>query len=191
MSATDSDNSIDWLASDNEDDESERESDCAGKRSQTEAPPSHLGPSESSSCRSSKVKEGESNWSEGSEASSRGSPSSCTEAWDRDATELCQTQQGQKSNAKSTLQALKRPHSATVDERKELQYISSESEKDRIFTRKVRTSVTHVCLAQEVDTVSKTRTCSFTHINFPIGCRVCLSHDISSKKTLPYTLRLD
>ncbi|XP_029910402.1 circadian-associated transcriptional repressor [Myripristis murdjan] len=136
MSATDSDNSIDWLASDNEDDESERESDCAGKRSQTEAPPSHLGPSESSSCRSSKVKEGESNWSEGSEASSRGSPSSCTEAWDRDATELCQTQQGQKSNAKSTLQALKRPHSATVDERKELQYISSKSEKDRIFTRK-------------------------------------------------------
>uniref|UniRef100_UPI003AAB8135 uncharacterized protein n=1 Tax=Centroberyx gerrardi TaxID=166262 RepID=UPI003AAB8135 len=136
MSATDSDNSIDWLASDNEDDESEREPDCAGKRSQTEAPPSHLGPSESSCCRSSEVKEGDSNWSEVSEASSRGSPSSCTDTWDRDAFGLCQTQRGEKPNDKNTQQALKRPHSSTVEERKERQLISNESEKDRIFTRK-------------------------------------------------------
>ncbi|XP_071354658.1 uncharacterized protein [Trachinotus anak] len=139
MSATDSDNSIDWLASDNEDNESEWESDCTRKHSQTEAPPSpsappHLGPSDSSCRRSSEVKEGGSNWREVREASSRGAPPSCTETYDS-AIGLCKAQ-GEKTNGKSTQQALKRPHMSTEEECKERQLISSLSEKDRIFSRK-------------------------------------------------------
>eukprot|EP00064_Thunnus_orientalis_P000355 superscaffoldBa00000018_g355 len=141
MSATDSDNSIDWLASDNEDNDSEQELDCTRKHSQTEAPsspnsPSHLGPSDSSCRRSGEVKEGDSNWSEVREASSRGSPSGCTETWGRDSIGLCRTRQGEKMNGKDTQQALKRPHSFTEGEHKERQLISNMSEKDRIFTRK-------------------------------------------------------
>ncbi|XP_028287145.1 circadian-associated transcriptional repressor [Parambassis ranga] len=137
MSATDSDNSIDWLASDNEENESEHESDCTRKHSQTEAPsspgaPQRLGPSDSS-ChrRSSEVKEGGSMWSEVREISSRESPG-CMEKWDRgSATGLCKTQQGgEKTNGR----ALKRPHSSTEEERRERQL--NTSEKDRIFSRK-------------------------------------------------------
>lgn len=140
MSATDSDNSIDWLASDNEDNESEQESDCTRKQSQTEAPPSpsalsHLGPSDSSCHRSSEVKEGVSNWSEVREASSRGSPPSCTETWDS-AIGLCSTQQGEKMNGKNTQQALKRPHSSTEEGHKERQLISNVSEKKIFFSSK-------------------------------------------------------
>lgn len=140
MSATDSDNSIDWLASDNEDNESEQELDCTRNRSQTEAPSSpnassHLGPSDSS--RRHEVKEDDSNWSEVREASSRGSPSGCTETWGRDNIGLCKTQQGENMNGKDTQQALKRPHRFTEGEHKEWQLITNASEKDRIFTRKV------------------------------------------------------
>lgn len=162
MSATDSDNSIDWLASDNEDNESEQESDCTRKHSQTEAPPSpstppHLGSSDSSCCRSSEVKEGDSNWSEVREASSRGSPPGCTEMWDS-TIGLCRTQQGEKTNGKNTQQALKRPHCSAEEERRERQLISNVSEKSRIFSRKVSTFVTYVCFPQGVvDSVSKTR----------------------------------
>lgn len=150
MSATDSDNSIDWLASDNEDNESEQESDCTRKHSQTEAlpspsAPSHLGPSDSSCHRSSEVKEGVSNWSEVREASSRGSPPSCTETWDS-TIGLCSTQQGEKTNGKNTQQALKRPHSSTEEGHKERQLISNVSEKKIFFSSKVSTSVTYACL---------------------------------------------
>lgn len=139
MSATDSDNSIDWLASDNEDNESEHEFDYTGQHSQTEAPsspstPPHLGPSDSSCRRSSEVKEGDSNWSEVREASSQGFPPGCTETWDS-AIGLCKTQQGEKTNGKNTQQALKRPHSST-EECKERQLISNVSERNRIFSRK-------------------------------------------------------
>ncbi|KAM9854963.1 circadian-associated transcriptional repressor isoform 2-T2 [Aulostomus maculatus] len=136
MSATDSDNSVDWLASDNEDIESEREPDCTRKHSQTEAPsppnaPPHLGTSESSCRQSSNVKEDE--WSEVREASSRGSPPSCTETWDTIG--LCKTQPGAMTG-KNTQQSLKRRRSFTGEECKERQLISSMSERDRIFTRK-------------------------------------------------------
>lgn len=146
MSATDSDNSIDWLASDNEDNESEQEYDCTRKHSQTEASPSpstlpHLGPSDTSCRRSSEVKEGDSNWSEVREASRRGSPPSCTETWDS-AIGLYKKQQDEKTNGKNTQQALKRPHSATEEERTERQLISNVSEKNRVFSSKVSTSVT-------------------------------------------------
>ncbi|XP_035520491.1 uncharacterized protein LOC118330152 [Morone saxatilis] len=140
MSATDSDNSIDWLASDYEDNESEQEFDCTRKHSQTESAPSpstppHLGPSDSSCCRSGEVKEGVSNWSEVREASSRGSPPGCTETWDS-TIGLCKTQQGEKTNGKNTQQALKRPRGSMEEECRERQLISNVSEKSRIFSRK-------------------------------------------------------
>lgn len=153
MSATDSDNSIDWLASDNEDNESKQEPDCTRKHSETEASqyPSatpHLGPSDGSCCRNSEVKEGDSNFSKIREASSQGSPPSCAETWDRDSTiGLYKTQQGE--NTKNTQQALKRHHSSTEEEFKERQLISTMSEKDRFFRSKVSTSVTHICFPQE------------------------------------------
>ncbi|XP_029992978.1 uncharacterized protein ciartb [Sphaeramia orbicularis] len=138
MSATDSDNSIDWLASDNEDNESEQEPDCTRKDSQTRAPlspsvPPHLGPSDSSCHRSSKMKEDNSKWSEVRQASSQGSPSHCTETWDREAIGLCKTQHGEKTDGRSTQQALKRTRSSKEDECKERQLIS---EKDQLFTSK-------------------------------------------------------
>lgn len=153
MSATDSDNSIDWLASDNEDNESKQEPDCSRKHSETEpsqfpsAAP-HLGPSDSSCCRNSEVKKGVSNFSKIREARSQGSPPSCTETWDRDSSfGLYKTQQGE--NAKNTQQALKRHHSSTEEEFKERQLISTMSEKDRFFSSKVSTSVTHISFPQD------------------------------------------
>ncbi|KAI3371295.1 hypothetical protein L3Q82_023912 [Scortum barcoo] len=140
MSATDSDNSIDWLASDNEDNESEQESNCTRKHSQTEAPPSPSSPphlSDSSHRRSSEVKEGGGNWSEVREASGRGSPPGCTDTWDS-AIGLCRAQQGDKTNGKNTQQALKRPHSSTEEERKEWQLISNVSEKNQVFSSKCK-----------------------------------------------------
>lgn len=134
MSATDSDNSIDWLASDYEDTENEQEFDSSNKRSQTEAPPSpaaqpHLGASDSS-CQ---VKDCDSNWSEVREAAARGSPPGCTETWDS-RIGLYDRQQGEKS---SPQQALKRPHSSTEDVCNERQLHPSVSEKNRTFSRKV------------------------------------------------------
>ncbi|XP_053742565.1 circadian-associated transcriptional repressor [Synchiropus splendidus] len=132
MSATDSDNSIDWLASDNEDNESERELDF----SRTDAPrstgsPSHLGPPDSSCCRGSEVKQGD--WGSDSQASSPGSPSSCVAAWGRDVMGLCEA--AENMNEKKPQQALKRPRCLT-EECRERQLLASMSEKDRIFTRK-------------------------------------------------------
>ncbi|XP_057693251.1 circadian-associated transcriptional repressor [Corythoichthys intestinalis] len=74
MSATDSDNSIDWLASDTEDSNSEHESERTHNQS---AAPST-----------------DTRWS--CEASARGPLSSCVESWGRNAIELCKTQQGEK-----------------------------------------------------------------------------------------------
>ncbi|XP_061677532.1 circadian-associated transcriptional repressor [Syngnathoides biaculeatus] len=103
MSATDSDNSIDWLASDTEDSTSEQESERT--YDQSGAPPT------------------DSRWSH--EASTRGSPSSCMETWGRNAIELCKTQQGE---------MMKRRRSFTEEEGGRI--ISSQSEKERLFTRK-------------------------------------------------------
>ncbi|AWP08421.1 putative circadian-associated transcriptional repressor-like [Scophthalmus maximus] len=138
MSATDSDNSIDWLASDTEDNESERESDCSGEHSQTGAPtspsgPPHLGPSDCSCHRSSEVKEGDGNWREVREASGRGYPPGSTETY-VSAFGLCKAQQG---SGRNTQQAMKRTHSSTEqEERKERQLICNTPEKDRIFSSK-------------------------------------------------------
>ncbi|XP_072241999.1 uncharacterized protein [Leuresthes tenuis] len=141
MSATDSDNSIDWLASDNEENESEQEFDHDTKHGHTEASsspsaPPHLGLSDNSCRRSDELKEGNSNWSEVREVSGRGSPG-CMEKWDRGTTTgLCKTQQGEKLNDKNTQQPLKRPHSSAGEQCKERQLVSNASEKDRIFSSK-------------------------------------------------------
>lgn len=134
MSATDSDNSIDWLASDYEDNESdEQEFDCGRRQRQTEAPgspgsPQHLDESDSSS----EVKEG----------GGRGSPpAGCTETWDS-TIGLYKTQQGEKADGKtSTQKALKRPRSSAEEERRERQLISNMSEKNRTLSRKVSVCV--------------------------------------------------
>lgn len=114
MSATDSDNSIDWLASDNEED-SEQEAECSKKQ--------HLALSDSQHQHS---REKESEWSE---ASSRDS-----QAWP---VELCNTQQGQEMHGKRTPQALKRSPSSKDEEHRERQLISNVSEKEQSFSRKV------------------------------------------------------
>ncbi|KAM4618959.1 uncharacterized protein ciartb isoform 1-T2 [Polymixia lowei] len=138
MSATDSDNSIDWLATDNEDDEKEQEPDCTGRPSEMRVPPSHLGPSESgSSCRrSGEGKEGDPNWGEVSADSSRRSPSSCSETWSGDASVPCQTQRGEKSSGKNSQNALKRPHGAVAEEHKKRRLISNQLDKEHIFSSK-------------------------------------------------------
>lgn len=135
MSATDSDNSIDWLASDNEDYDSEQESDCSRKHSHTEppsspdAPPTHLGPSDGCCRQSREVREGERNRSEGRDASSRAAPSSCGVTLGRD--DLCKT--GGQMTGRNTL---KRHCSLTDGEQEERQLMSSMTEKDLLFTRK-------------------------------------------------------
>lgn len=141
MSATDSDNSIDWLASDYEDNESEREFDSTGKCSQTGAPLSppgqpHLDPTDGSR----QVKDCESHWSEVEEASSRGTPPSRVEKWDSNSG-LCKRQQSEKLPPQ---QALKRPSSSVEGEHRERQLLSNESERNQIFSRKVSAASTRL-----------------------------------------------
>lgn len=153
MSATDSDNSIDWLASDTEENESEQEPDCTAKRSQREAPLS-----ESSSELS------EDNWCEVS--GSRGSPGGTARS-DRDSSNgLCKSQRGEKVNGKNT-QPVKRPHSSTGELCKERQLISNAFEKDQVFINKVSTPATVLFYfsLEVVDNVNKTRTCPITQIH--------------------------
>uniref|UniRef100_A0A1A7WVX7 Chromosome 1 open reading frame 51 n=1 Tax=Iconisemion striatum TaxID=60296 RepID=A0A1A7WVX7_9TELE len=116
MSATDSDNSIDWLASDNEENESEQEPDCASKRGQAEASPSPSSPPRPDLSDSSELRGRDGSWSQAS------SPASdrCAAAG------LCKAPRGQKANSK------KRPHSST----EERQLFSNVTEKDQIFSRK-------------------------------------------------------
>lgn len=161
MSATDSDNSIDWLGSDYEDNESKQEFDSCRKCSQAEAPVSpatqpHTVPSDGS-CQ---VRDCDGNWSEAREASCRGSSPGCTEAWDN-SDGLCKRQGGKTTPQ----QALKRPCSSIgEEEHKERQLLSNASEKNLIFSRKVSRSFAHVCfLTVMVDTI--TRTCPVTSIN--------------------------
>lgn len=141
MSATDSDNSIDWLASDYEDNESEQEFDSNGKCSQTGAPMSPPGrPHLDSTKGSRQMKDCESNWSEVEEASSRGSPPACVEKWDSN-NGLYKRQQGEKP---APQQALKRPCSSMEEEHRERQLLSNASEKNQIFSRKVSALLTHL-----------------------------------------------
>lgn len=141
MSATDSDNSIDWLASDYEDNESEQEFDSNGKCSQTGAPLSPPGqPHLEATDGTRQVKDCESRWSEVEEASSRGSPPSCVEKWDSNSG-LCKRQQSEKPPPQ---QALKRPHSSVEEECRERQLLSNESEKNQIFSRKVSVASAHL-----------------------------------------------
>lgn len=141
MSATDSDNSIDWLASDYEDNESEQEFDSNGKCSQKGAPLSppgrpHLEPTDGSR----QVKDCENQWSEVGKASSQGSTPSCVEKWDSNSG-LCRRQQSEKPPPQ---QALKRPCSSVGEERRERQLLSNESEKNQIFSRKVSAASAHL-----------------------------------------------
>ncbi|XP_013859087.1 circadian-associated transcriptional repressor [Austrofundulus limnaeus] len=130
MSATDSDNSIDWLASDNEENDSEQEPDCASKNAQAEAAPSPGSPPRPGLSDGGRPKEGGGDWSE---VSSRGSPRRL-EKTDRDAAVgLYRTQRGEKVTGKST-QPVKRPHSSAEEQSKERQLISSE--KDQMFSSK-------------------------------------------------------
>lgn len=142
MSATDSDNSIDWLASDYEDNESEQEFDSNGKCSQAGAPLSPPGhqPHLEATDGSRQVNDCESRWSEVEEASSRGSPPSCVEEWDSHSG-LCKRQQSEKPPPQ---QALKRPRSSVEEERRERQLLSNESEKNQIFSHKVSATSAHL-----------------------------------------------
>lgn len=128
MSATDSDNSIDWLASDNEDYDSERESDCSGTHGRAEPPPSPDAPPTRLGLPRREVREGERDRSEVRDASSRGAaPSSCGGTLGRD--DRCKT--GGQTTGRHTL---KRHCSLTDAEQKERPLVS---EKDLLFTRKV------------------------------------------------------
>ncbi|KAL6106719.1 uncharacterized protein ACO6RY_10522 [Pungitius sinensis] len=138
MSATDSDNSIDWLASDNE---SEQESECRGRPSQAEAPSSPgglppLGPPASGSHRGSEAKEGDGHRGEVGEASGRGFPPSGRTGTRAGTAGLRSAQQAEKTSGKNTQQAPKRPRGSAEEDRKERQLISSGSEKNQIFRRK-------------------------------------------------------
>ncbi|KAM9754268.1 uncharacterized protein ciartb [Menidia menidia] len=131
MSATDSDNSIDWLASDTEENESERESDHDTKHGQREASsfPPHLGPSGSGR----RLRPGE---GQVREVSSRGSPG-CPEKRDRGgAAGLCRTQPGEKLNCRTTQQPLKRAHSSADGPGRERQLASDAADRDLLFSRK-------------------------------------------------------
>lgn len=145
MSATDSDNSIDWLASDYEDNESEQEFDSSRKHSQTEAPsprapPPHLGPSDDS-CLAKDCED----WSEVREASGRRSPPSRTETW----VSAIGHYKRQHEDKTHPQQALKRPRSSAEEERKERQLLSDTSEKGRVFSRKVSSWSTCVGFSRE------------------------------------------
>ncbi|XP_054894487.1 circadian-associated transcriptional repressor [Poeciliopsis prolifica] len=122
MSATDSDNSIDWLASDTEETESEQEPDCTAKRSQREPPPS-----ESSS------EPSEDNWC--GVSGSRESPGGTARSDRESGNGLCKSQRGEKANGKNT-QPVKRPHCSTGEQCKERQLISNALEKDQVFINK-------------------------------------------------------
>ncbi|KAM8890875.1 uncharacterized protein ciartb isoform 1-T2 [Spinachia spinachia] len=132
MSATDSDNSIDWLASDNE---SEQESDCRGKPSQGEAPSAaagsqHLGPPDSG-----EAKEGHGHCGEVREALGRVFPPGRT-GTRAGAAGPRHAQQAEKTGDKTTQQALKRPRGSTEEDRSERQLSSNASEKNQLFKRK-------------------------------------------------------
>lgn len=144
MSATDSDNSIDWLASDCEDNESEQEFDSNGKCSQTGAPLSPPGRPHLEPTGSPRVKDRESHWGEAEKASSRSSPPSCVEKWDTNSG-LCKRQQSEKPPPQ---QALKRPCSSMGEEHRERQLLSNASEKNQIFSRKVNAALTHLVSLQ-------------------------------------------
>lgn len=156
MSATDSDNSIDWLASDNEDnEESEQEADCIRNPSQTQPPRSpspsvrpHLEPSDDGCRRSAEVKEGDSKRRKIAENCGWGSS---PETFDSHI-ELCKAKQAEKTHDKDTRRALKRAHSFVESREEEEEEEESEdckdknlnsnmSDKDRFFTSKVRHSV--------------------------------------------------
>lgn len=165
MSATDSDNSIDWLASDNEENDSEQEPDCASKNAQAEAAPSPSSPPYPGLSDGSRPKEGGGNWSE---VSSWGSPRRM-EKIDRDAVVvgLGKTQRGEKVTGKSS-QPVKRPHSSAEEHSQRWQLVSSE--KDQIFSSKVSTPhppVTNVCFPAGANIISETRTCPITQIASP------------------------
>ncbi|XP_034032338.1 circadian-associated transcriptional repressor [Thalassophryne amazonica] len=131
MSATDSDASIDWLASDNDDIESEQEPDCTRERSQianlpSPSAPPHLSPSDSCCHRNGATTEGDDSRST---VSSRGSPSGCAETWHG----LCQMKEDKKTNGKNAQEALKRQHSCDEEKR---QLTSNVSEREHILTSK-------------------------------------------------------
>lgn len=131
MSATDSDNSIDWLASD-DDDESERESDSGGKSresSPSSSPPPPPATAPQSSARRAKARDG--------------SPPSCAVTWEP-AAGLCKRQQGERTNPPH---ALKRPHGAAEEERGGDRPHPSgpPSEANRAFGRKVSASLHFFC----------------------------------------------
>ncbi|XP_008309931.1 circadian-associated transcriptional repressor [Cynoglossus semilaevis] len=151
MSATDSDNSIDWLASDNEDnEESEQEADCIRNPSQTQPPRSpspsvrpHLEPSDDGCRRSTEVKEGDSKRRKVAENCGWGSS---PETFDSHI-ELCKAKQAEKTHDKDTRRALKRAHSFVESREEEEEEEESEdckdknlnsnmSDKDRFFTSK-------------------------------------------------------
>ncbi|XP_038124777.1 circadian-associated transcriptional repressor [Cyprinodon tularosa] len=121
MSATDSDNSIDWLASDTEN-ESEPELDCTAKHVQKEASPPE---------RSGELREDNCCEVTGSRSSPRSAVSS-----DRDSDNgLYKSQYGEKVNC-TNAQAAKRRHSPSGEQCKDRQPVSNMLEKDQVFIKK-------------------------------------------------------
>ena len=126
MSASDSDNSIDWLASDDEENESESEPDCTKRPGQKQAPLSPSYHPEGS----------------GSGSSPGFSAVSHTDILGSHDSSLFRTGCPEESKFRKTQPPQKRPHSPVVTKHcgKDRKLTSNQSEKDWLFTNKVRSS---------------------------------------------------
>ncbi|XP_062317534.1 circadian-associated transcriptional repressor [Osmerus eperlanus] len=124
MSASDSDNSIDWLASDDEENESEPEPNCTKRSAQKQAPLSPSYHPEGS----------------GSGSSPGFSAVSCTEILGSHESSLFHTGCPEESKFRKTQPPQKRPHSPMVTKHcgKDRQLTSNQSEEDWLFTNKCR-----------------------------------------------------
>lgn len=150
MSASDSDYSIDWLASDDEDNDSELESDCTKVQGQTTLPKSPASGVVQGvqTCQSLPKRNGDKGEVMDKEnMSSRGSsPSSCNSSDYSEDGSHSHLGQGDRNNYSrcpespvgKKRQALKRTRSSMVPEQRERQLTPEQMEKDRLFACKVR-----------------------------------------------------
>ncbi|XP_039504143.1 uncharacterized protein LOC120460440 [Pimephales promelas] len=148
MSASDSDYSIDWLASDDEDNDSELESDCTKVQGQTTLPKSPTSGVVQGvqTCQSLSKRNGDKGEAMDKEnMSSRGSsPSSCNSSDYSEDGSHSLLGQGDRTNYSrcpespigKKRQALKRTRSSMVPEQRERQLTPEQMEKDRLFACK-------------------------------------------------------
>lgn len=157
MSASDSDYSIDWLASDDEDNDSELESDCTKVQGQTTLPKSPTSGVVQGvqTCQSLSKRNGDKGEVMDKEnMSSRGSsPSSCNSSDYSEDGSHSLLGQGDWTNYSrcpespigKKRQALKRTQSSMVPEQRERQLTPEQMEKDRLFACKVRRTTFLTC----------------------------------------------